>query len=178
MFKRIYFFYLTYLTAMVYSQTLMMLWFFQNGVSYTWMLFYFLAIYVPVLPLAFFFKGRKFKSRFSLWLGIVSSAGGVLIANFITNQTYFIFLIAFVFALNTLFFWVIYSAMHFKYSHNEEHGFKSGAFFFLSPILTAGTPATIVKGATFLLTTAPAPTIAPLPMVTPGRIIARGPIKT
>ena len=136
MFKRIYFFYLTYLTAMVYSQTLMMLWFFQNGVSYTWMLFYFLAIYVPVLPLAFFFKGRKFKSRFSLWLGIVSSAGGVLIANFITNQTYFIFLIAFVFALNTLFFWVIYSAMHFKYSHNEEHGFKSGAFFFLSPILS------------------------------------------
>jgi hypothetical protein len=42
----------------------------------------------------------------------------------------------------------------------------------------AGTPATTVKGATSLVTTAPAATIEPLPKVTPGKIIARVPMKT
>src|SRR5262249_32011057 len=35
----------------------------------------------------------------------------------------------------------------------------------------AGTPATIAKGSTSLVTTAPAPTMAPFPTVTPGRIV-------
>jgi hypothetical protein len=42
----------------------------------------------------------------------------------------------------------------------------------------AGTPATIVKGAIFLVTTAPAATKQPLPKVTPGKIIARVPMNT
>src|SRR3989344_8910053 len=49
MFKRIYFFYLTYLVAMVYSQTLLMLWFFKNGISFAEMffLFYFINLERP-----------------------------------------------------------------------------------------------------------------------------------
>src|ERR1022692_1832911 len=39
-----------------------------------------------------------------------------------------------------------------------------------SPITRAGTPATIVCMATSFVTTAPAPTIAPSPIVKPGRI--------
>ncbi len=135
MFKRIYFFYLTYLIAMVYSQTLLMLWFFQNGVSYVGMLFYFLLIYLPVLPLSFLLKGRKFSSRGALLVGVAASAGAVLMSNFITGHTYLIFFISLIFTLNTLFFWVIYSTMHFKYSHNKEHGFKSGAYYLLVPVL-------------------------------------------
>ena len=42
----------------------------------------------------------------------------------------------------------------------------------------AGTPPTISKGFTSFVTTAPAATTAPRPIVTPGRIIARGPTKT
>jgi hypothetical protein len=47
-----------------------------------------------------------------------------------------------------------------------------------TPTGFAGTPATIVIGATFFVTIAPAATTAPRPTVTPGRIIARDPIQT
>jgi hypothetical protein len=50
--------------------------------------------------------------------------------------------------------------------------------FFLSPIGFAGTPPTMVNGSTSLVTTAPAAMIAPFPIVTPGKIIDLGPIKT
>jgi len=50
--------------------------------------------------------------------------------------------------------------------------------FSLSPISLAGTPPTILNSSTSFVTTAPAPTTAPLLIVTPGRIIALGPINT
>ena len=40
----------------------------------------------------------------------------------------------------------------------------------------AGTPATMANGGTSCVTTAPAPTMAPRPMVTPGRIVALVPM--
>jgi len=49
---------------------------------------------------------------------------------------------------------------------------------FLSPIGLAGTPPTIANSETSEVTTAPAATIAPFPILTPGKIIALGPIKT
>ena len=42
----------------------------------------------------------------------------------------------------------------------------------------AGLPPTTVQGSTFFVTTAPAAIIAPSPIVTPGRTIARAPIHT
>src|SRR5688500_9761621 len=44
------------------------------------------------------------------------------------------------------------------------------------PVMRAGLPTTIAYGGTSRVTTAPAPTIAPRPMVTPGRIVAFAPI--
>ncbi|KAI3584311.1 hypothetical protein IWW34DRAFT_800325 [Fusarium oxysporum f. sp. albedinis] len=41
----------------------------------------------------------------------------------------------------------------------------------------AGTPPTNVSASTSLITTAPAATVAPLPIVTPGKIVARAPIQ-
>ncbi len=137
MFKRIYFFYLTYLMAMVYSQTLLMLWFFKNGISFIEMMFYFLTIYLLVLPISFLLQGRKFSSRTALLLGVGMSVAGVLTANFITLHAYYIFFMSLLFALNIIFFWTIYSAMHFKYSEKEEHGFKSGIYYLLFPITGA-----------------------------------------
>ena len=45
-------------------------------------------------------------------------------------------------------------------------------------IIRAGTPPTIVRGSTSCVTTAPAATTAPSPMVTPCRIVAFDPIQT
>ena len=42
----------------------------------------------------------------------------------------------------------------------------------------AGTPATTAKGGTSLVTTAPEPIAAPMPMVTPGMMMALWPIHT
>jgi len=137
MFKRIYFFFLTYIAAMTYSQTLLMLWFFQNGISYAEMLIYFFAIYFFVFIFYFILENRKFSSRFSLLLGILCSAIGVLLANFIPVSTYLIYVLALFFALNFVFFWTIYNALHFKYSEKHERGFKSGVYFLLFPVLGA-----------------------------------------
>lgn len=45
-------------------------------------------------------------------------------------------------------------------------------------MIRAGVPPAIARGGTFLVTTAPAATIAPSPMVTPLRMVARAPIQT
>lgn len=137
MFKRIYFFFFSYIVAMIYSQTLLMLWFLSNGILYIEMLFYFLATYLFALFLYLILQEIKFSSRSALFWGVASSAAGVLIANFIPGHTYYIFLIAFFFALNLVFFWTIYNALYFKYSKKEEHGFKSGIYFILFPVLGA-----------------------------------------
>lgn len=89
MFKRIYIFYLTYLAAMTYSQTLLMLWFFENKISYTGMLFYFLSTYLFALLFYFILQNIRFSSKLSLLLGVAVSAAGVLMANFITIHTYY-----------------------------------------------------------------------------------------
>lgn len=123
--------------AMVYSQTLLMLWFLSNGILYIEMLFYFLATYLFALFFYLILQEIKFSSRSALFGGVASSAAGVLVANFIPGHTYYIFLIAFFFALNLVFFWTIYNALYFKYSEKEEHGFKSGAYYLLFPVLGA-----------------------------------------
>ncbi len=135
MFKRIYFFYLTYLVAMVYSQTLLMLWFFKNGISFTGMLLYFLVMYLFVIVFFFALQNKKFSSRSALFLGVVMSALGVLTANLVSFHTYYVYAISVFFALNIVFFWSIYNALHFKYSEKNEHGMKSGAYFLFFPIL-------------------------------------------
>lgn len=68
--------------------------------------------------------------------GILTSMAAVLVANLITINYYFIFIISFLFSLNLVSFWLIYNILHFKYSEKEEHGFKSGAYFLLYPVLS------------------------------------------
>jgi len=134
MFKRIYFFFFTYLAAVVYSQTLLMLWFQKNGISYTGMLLYFFSMHFSVLFIFFILQGQKFNSKFSLLVGVVTSAAGVLSASFVTN-VYHVFIVAFFFGLNMAFLWMIYNVLYFKYSGKEEHGFKSGAYFLIGPVV-------------------------------------------
>lgn len=135
MFKKVYTFYLVYLAVMVYSQTLLMLWFQTKGVSYLEMLFYFLVFYVATLSFFFLFSGVKFTSRQALATGVVASGMAVLIASMLAYK-YEIYIIAVLFALNIVFFWTIYNTLHFKHSADHEHGYKSGIYFLLSPVFS------------------------------------------
>ena len=137
MFKRIYFFFLSYLVAMLLGQTLFMLWFFHNGISIVEILFYYCVSYIFVFFLYSILEGRFFSSKFAFLFGITASFLAVLVANFIPIHTYYIYLIAFLFALNNVFFWTIYNVLYFRYSEKEEHGFKSGLYFLSFPILGA-----------------------------------------
>lgn len=135
MFKKVFIFYMSYIVAMVYSQTLLLLWFLEKGVSYVNMFFYFLVFYGITVVLFFLLKGIKFNSRTALVLGVLSSASTMLVANYMT-QVYEIFLIAILFAINIVFFWTIYNTLHFKYSGDHEHGFKSGIYFLCYPVFS------------------------------------------
>ncbi len=135
MFKKVFLFYISYLAAMIYAQTLLLLWFLHNGVSYIDMLLYFLVFYIAVLLLFFVLKGIKFNSRNALLIGVGTSALAILVANFMTH-VYFIYIIAIIFSFNIVFFWTIYNTLHFKYSESHEHGFKSGMYFLFTPVFS------------------------------------------
>src|SRR3989344_3524320 len=38
-------------------------------------------------------------------------------------------------ARKSLFFWIPYNAMHFKFSHEDNHGLHSGMYYLITPIL-------------------------------------------
>ena len=84
MFKRIYFFFFTYLAVTGYGQTLLFLWFLDHHVSYLGMLFYVLVNFS--FPTLFYFlvDGKVWSSRTALRLGVTTSALGVFIAFIIT----------------------------------------------------------------------------------------------
>jgi len=129
MLKRVYLFFLTYLGAMLYGQSLLLLWFLKNEISFVGILLYFLAMYLFALFFFFILQGRTFSSRFALSFGVATSALGVLVANFLSHP-FQIYIISFVFALNIVFFWTYYNILHFRASE-EGHGVKSGAYYFM-----------------------------------------------
>ncbi len=136
MFKRIYFFFASYIVATTYSQTLLLFWFFKNGLSELNLLFYVLFQCVASLLIYFIVQGKSIESRKSLFLGVLFSFSGVLFASLITHP-YHAFIVSFMFGLTNVFFWTIYNTMYFKYSEKGEHGFKSGMYFLLFPIIGA-----------------------------------------
>src|SRR5690606_26455582 len=58
-----------------------------------------------------------------------------------------------------------------------DHFLSSCSLLRVSPMTRAGTPATIANGGTSFVTTAPAPTSAPSPILTPARIVALEPME-
>ena len=136
MFKRIYFFFISYIVATTYSQTLLLFWFFKNGLSPMNLLFYVLFQCIFSLLIYFFIKGRSIESRKSLFLGVLFSFSGVIVASQIVHP-YHAFVVSFMFGLTNVFFWTIYNTMYFKYSDKEEHGLKSGMYFLFFPIIGA-----------------------------------------
>ncbi len=136
MFKRIYFFFLTYLVVVTYNQTLLLLWFAKNGLSYKGMLLHYFLMFLLSLCIFFILQGRTIGSRSAFFIGIVASALGVYVASIMTHS-WSAYIVSLFFGVSGVFFWTTYNALYFKYSNKDEHGFKSGLYFLLSPICAA-----------------------------------------
>lgn len=132
--KRIYFFFFTYMSAMFFAQTLIVFWLSLKGFGFADLIIYYLVSYVVAFGGIFFFPKIKMGSRSSMFLGILFSAlmPFVLIRIFSEAQ---LFLSAFFSGLNIVFFWIPYTIMHFKFSHEDQQGLHSGMYFLVTPII-------------------------------------------
>jgi MFS family permease len=136
MFKRIYFFFLTYLIVGVYSYSLLLVWLSKNGLSEIGIIIYYFFQFLLTLFLYFVLQGRNISSRQSLALGIIVNALGTFFISFMSS-IYYAFILAIPVALTNIFFWTMYNTLHFKYSKKEESGSHSGIYFLFFPIVGA-----------------------------------------
>lgn len=133
-FRRIYFFFFTYMAAVYFSQNLLIFWLFKNGFSFADVVIYYgLTFFVAIICILYFPKHDR-SSKKSILLGIIFSLFSflVLIKIFSSIQLY---LSAVLLGLNVLFFWIPNNIMYFKYSSIEKRGTNSGMFFLIMPII-------------------------------------------
>jgi MFS family permease len=134
-FKRIYFFFFTYMGAMYFSQTLVILWLSKNGFGFSNIVFYYLISYVVALVGIFTLRKIKMELKPTILLGVLASALSVaLIINI--SSIYQLYLSAIVTGLNIIFFWIPYNVMYFKFSSEERRGLNSGIYFLVTPIIS------------------------------------------
>src|SRR3989344_6013036 len=134
MFKRIYFFFFTYMASMYFAQTLIVFWLYENGFDFSelliWSLIQYLVAFVGIL----FFPKRSMSAKASIFWGILFSALQVLVVIKIFG-TYQIYLAGLFSGLNVIFFWIPYNIMHFKFSKEESRGLHSGIYYLVTPII-------------------------------------------
>src|SRR3989344_6098225 len=133
MFKRIYFFFLVYVSVTGYAQTLFFLWFKDNGVSYTGLLLVSFLNFFPHLIIYFLLDGRTLNTRLSMFLGIAFSGAAVFVASIMPSPHY-AYISGFFFSITGVFFWTVFNSIFFRYSKEGEYGFKSGLYFLLFPL--------------------------------------------
>lgn len=135
MFKRIYLFFFTYMGAMYFSQTLVILWLSKNGFGFSNIIFYYLVSYIVALIGIFTLRKIKMELKPTILLGILASALSIaLIINI--SSIYQLYLSAIVTGLNIVFFWIPYNVMYFKFSSEEKRGLNSGMYFLVTPIIS------------------------------------------
>ncbi|OGI82819.1 hypothetical protein A3I95_02720 [Candidatus Nomurabacteria bacterium RIFCSPLOWO2_02_FULL_44_12] len=134
MLKRIYLFFFTYMASMFFAQTLVIFWLSKNGFGFFQLLIYYIVAYLVALAGIFFFPAGEISARKSIFFGILFSMLQVfvLIKIFGVYQLYLSGLFS---GLNVIFFWIPYNAMHFKFSHEDNHGLHSGMYYLITPIL-------------------------------------------
>jgi len=134
MFKRIYFFFITYLIAMTLSQSFLVLWYVKNGVGFEHLVGSFVAGSVVALAILFFFTGEM-RAKKAIFIGTLASMLSVISVIWFYHvwQLYLSSLIA---GFNIVLFWSTYNTMHFKFRLSDQKGFSSGMLFLLSPILS------------------------------------------
>lgn len=134
MFKRIYFFFFTYMAAMYLSQTLLIFWLFKNGFGFSDLIIYSLGVYVVALVGIVFLPKIKMSAKRAMFFGILQSALIVLVLIKI-NSPLQLYLSAIFSGLNVIFFWIPYNTMFFKFSSESKRGTNSGIYFLITPII-------------------------------------------
>lgn len=123
------------MSAMYFSQTLIILWLFKNGFSFSQIIFYYIASYFVALIGIFFLRKIKMELKSTILLGVLLSILSVAVLINITGS-YQLYLSAFITGLNTIFFWIPYNIMHFKFSSQNNRGLNSGLYFLVTPIIS------------------------------------------
>jgi hypothetical protein len=132
--KRIYLFFFSYMAAMWFAHTLVVLWLFQNGFSFLELLYFHLTAYLLALLATLYFPKVRISARKALFFGIILSASQVLV--FLSNpETHDLYISAIFSCFNVLFFWIPYNIMHFKFSHEDSRAFNSGIYFLMTPVI-------------------------------------------
>ena len=134
-FKRVYLFFFTYMAAMYFSQTLVILWLSKNGFGFSNIVFYYLISYVVALVGIFTLRKIRMELKPTILLGVLVSALSVAIIINISS-IYQLYLSAIVTGLNIIFFWIPYNVMYFKFSSEKKRGLNSGMYFLVTPIIS------------------------------------------
>ena len=134
LFKRIYFFFFTYMAAMYLSQTLVVFWLFQKGYGFSDLIGYYLIAYVVALMGIIFLPKIKMSAKWAMFLGILQSM--LIVVCLIKIWSPWQLVLSAVFSgLNVIFFWIPYNSMFFKFSSESKRGTNSGMYFLITPII-------------------------------------------
>lgn len=133
-FKRIYFFFFTYLAAAYFSGTLLVLWLSKNGFGFSDLIVYYLLTFFFAFIGLFFLPQKNMNVRKTIFLGILFNICYVLLLVKIFHPIQ-ILLSTIVSGLNIVYFWTPYNIMYFKYSSEEKRGLNSGIYFLVTPLV-------------------------------------------
>ena len=134
MFKRIYLFFFTYMSAMYLSQTLLVFWLYQNGFGFSDLIIYSFVVYFVALIGIIFLPKIQMSAKRAMFWGIIQSALIVFVLIKIHSPIQ-LYLSAIFSGLNVIFFWIPCNIMFFKFSSENKRGTNSGMYFLITPII-------------------------------------------
>lgn len=120
---------------MYFSQTLLVLWLFNNGFSFSFIIIYYLISYIVAVLGIFVLRKIKMELKPTILLGVLLSILSVTVLINILGP-YQLFLSAIFTGLNVIFFWIPYNILHFKFSSEDKRGLNSGVYFLATPIIS------------------------------------------
>src|SRR3989338_344897 len=132
--QRIYLFFFTYMSAMFFAQTLLVLWISKNGYGFDGLMAYYLPAYLCAFSLMVFLPSFSLSAKRAIFFGIIFSALQALTIVKISGM-WQLYLAGIFSGLNILLFWIPYNALHFKYTHADRRGTHSSLFFLITPIV-------------------------------------------
>ncbi|MEI7765777.1 MAG: hypothetical protein WCI93_04325, partial [bacterium] len=122
------------MSAMYFSQTLLVFWLFQNGFGFSELIVYYLLSFLIALVGIFIFPKKQMSSKKAIFWGMIFSALSVLVLVRIFSPMQ-IYISAIFSGLNVIFFWIPYNIMYFKYGSDSKIGANSGAYYLITPII-------------------------------------------
>src|SRR3989339_911316 len=135
MYKRIYLFFFTYMGAMYFSQTLIILWLSKNGFGFSDIILFYIVSYAVALLGIFALSKMKMNLKPTILFGVLLSALSVAVLIETPNSCQ-LYLSAIITGFNVIFFWIPYNIMHFKFSSEDKRGLNSGIYYLATPFIS------------------------------------------